>query len=381
MDNTDVSSRSANRQSVPLYQQVEQYLLTQIESGELRPGEMLPSVKSLCEQFGGINHLTVRQAITNLAERKLVQPMKGRGTFVCEPSAAVDRIALVLPDVGSTLAGSIARGAQQVLKQAGIKTLILNSQSDSQHEIDNVHHLKELPLKGAIIFPTPQTLIAEEIIRLWMNEFPFVLVDRSLRDVQCPTVVVDNHGGSYRMTEYLVKKGYKRMAWVGEMEPTSAQNRFSGFRDALNDNGLTCPRSWVCTVDSEDSRKAATPKELETGQSVLAYYYSVAHRTVLDWMQREVRPDAIVCSNDAYALECLHVLRECNVNVPEEIAVVGFDDLPEAARSNPPLTTIRQPMQQIGEEAARMLIQHLKDPETPTKTSVLPVELIHRRSA
>jgi GntR family transcriptional regulator of arabinose operon len=363
---------SRSRTSPPLYRQIERYLLEQIESETLQPGDMLPSVKDLCAQFGGINHLTVRQAIGNLAKRKLVRSVQGRGTFVTElyeRRSDANRVALVLPHLDTHLSASIARGVQRVIQGAGLRTVILDSQHDFKNEVDNVHHLKDLSLEGAIIFPTPFATINEEIIHLKLDKFPFVLVDRALRDVETPAVVVDNYKGSYDLTRCLIDKGHQCIAWIGELKVTTAQDRMTACRDALNDAGLVSHRSLF-----RDAGLELSPAPVASGR----WSFEIL---IEELINATPRPDAIICGNDTTALICLRLLKQMNVKVPDEIAVAGFDDLPEAAHSEPPLTTVRQPMQQVGEEAAKMLLQQLSGKHAPIRKLVLPVELVVRDSA
>jgi DNA-binding LacI/PurR family transcriptional regulator len=104
-------------------------------------------------------------------------------------------------------------------------------------------------------------------------------------------------------------------------------------------------------------------------------------RAVEELMMQKPAPDAIVCCDDADALSTLKALQAKKVRVPEQVAVIGFDDIPEAALSTPPLTTIRQPMNSMGREAAEMLLERMQNKNAPSEKKVLPVKLIHRQSA
>src|SRR5687768_3441805 len=139
-------NRVAPRITLPLYRQVEAYLRDQIMSGSLASGDMLPSVRELCEQFGGINHLTVRQAKKQLTEENLVRSVQGRGSFVTAQEARQQRIALVLPHLEDALFTRIAKGAQEVLEEEGVRSLILDSRGSDSTEADHIHSLRSLPL-------------------------------------------------------------------------------------------------------------------------------------------------------------------------------------------------------------------------------------------
>ena len=363
--------RGSSRTTLPLYRQVESYLREQIASGEIGTGEMLPSVKELCRQFGGLNHLTVRQAIKNLSEENLVRSVQGRGSFVTEHHKRDRRIALVLPHLEDTLFIRIAKGAQEVLETNGVKTMILDSRGSESIEADHIGSLQTLPLDGALIFPIANGNIAEQVFKLKLDNFCFVLVDRYFEDISAPCVVADNYQGGYESAQHLMKRKRQRVAWIGETRSTSARLRFKGFQDALNDAGIVCRSTLI--KDVEVAPDAPVPYHVAQDE--------VVHRAVEELLAQKPPPDAIVCCDDADALSTLTALLEKGVRVPEDVAVIGFDDIPGAALSTPPLTTIRQPMDDMGKEAAKMLLERMQNKNAPLVKKVLPVELIQRQSA
>jgi DNA-binding LacI/PurR family transcriptional regulator len=360
-----------SRATVPLYRQVEQYLRDQISSGALRSGDMLPSVKDLCEQFGGINHLTVRQAIRILMEDNLVKSVQGRGSFVTEQATRHKRIALVLPHLEDTLFIRIAKGAQEVFEVHGVRSLILDSRGSETVEADHIQNLQGLPLDGALIFPIAHSNIAEQVFKLKMDHFCFVLVDRYFEDISTPCVVVDNFQGGYESAHYLAKQGRRRVAWVGEVRSTSARLRLQGFQAALNDADIACPTGLIKKLGIEPtapvSYHAAVRKKVEAAIDEL--------------LAEQSNLDAIVCCDDDSALAVLAKLRASKINVPRDVAVIGFDDVPDATTSIPPLTTVRQPMVEMGRQAALMLMEHMQDHSRDAQKQILPIELVVRESA
>ena len=369
-----MTRNTITRTDKPLYRQVEEYLRAQIASGALSSGDMLPPVKDLCEQFGGINHLTVRQAIKNLAEENLVRSVQGRGSFVCQQSKRERRVALVLPYLEDTLFIRIAKGAQEALESDGVHTIILDSRGSGGVEDDHISNLENLPLDGALIFPIADSNIAEQIFKLKLDGFVFVLLDRYFEDISAPCVVADNYGGGYAGARHLVERGRRRVAWIGETRATSARLRLDGFRAALNDAGIACPQAQIKPI--------ATEYEPD-----VPYFDSMRARVraaVDELWQTSSKPnasapDALMCCNDLTALSALERLRELNISVPRDVAVVGFDDIHQAATEG--LTTIRQPMLEVGSQAALMLLERMKNPRLPAEKRILPVELIVRETS
>lgn len=355
--------------SLPLYRQVEAYLRAQISSGALQSGDMLPPVKDLCAQFGGINHLTVRQAIKNLAEENLVRSVQGRGSFVTEQQARERRIALVLPHLEDTVFIRIAKGAQEVLETQGVHTIILDSRGSEGVEAGHIANLKNLPLDGALIFPIADSNIAEQIFKLKLEGFCFVLVDRYFEDIAAPCVVVDNYSGGYASATHLAQRGHKRVGWIGEVRSTAARLRLEGFRAALNDAGIASPGTLIYN--------------LEIGPNAPVPYHQAAReavRVAVDaLLQQTPRPDALVCCDDLSALSALERLRELKIKVPDEVALIGFDDVPEAISHG--LTTVRQPMLEVGRQAAQMLLERMQKSNLSVEKKMLPIELIVRETA
>jgi len=358
---------------LPLYKQVERWLRSQIEAGVYRPGDMLPSTKALCESFGGINHLTVRQAISSLVQDGLLFSVHGRGTYVREPKEQQLKIALVLPNLDDEFTREIAKGAQEVLDRDGADggapgsaLVMLDSRRNAQKEIDNIGHIEDLPLDGAIIMPLDYGDLVEHLVRLKSDDFPLVLVDSVVEGVAFPAVTSDNYNGGYLAAQHLLERGRRNLAWFGNCKGYfSARQRFEGFRDAINDRGLAYNRKWMFEYKME----SPTASFLESMGEIVT-------RIV-----REKMPiDGIVCASDVEAVACVDMLQERGVGVPGQIAVVGFDDIAEARRCIPPLTTVRQPMREMGRRAAQMILKRIRQSASPEQIIKLPVELIVRES-
>lgn len=360
-----------DKSAQPLYRQVETHLREQIKTGALRPGEILPSVRELCQQFGGINHLTVRQALKNLTQENLIRSIKGRGCFVCDQAGGYKRVALVVPHLDEPLFLRIAQGAQDVLEERGVQSVILVSRGSTVTEARHLQSLTTFPLDGAIIFPITHSDIAEEIFKLKMAGLNFVLVDRYFEDIATPCVTADSFRGGQESASHLIHHGRKRLAWIGETRSSPARLRLQGIQAALSTLASSCP--GVLIKDLDIAPAAAEPYHEAARQGVV--------RAVDELLEVKPPVDAILFSEDHHALKALSHLQSRGIQVPEQIALVGYDDLPGAALSTPPLTTVRQPMVQIGQEAARMLLQRLEHPDCPVERRVLPVELQLRGTA
>jgi len=359
--------------SLPLHRQVEAWLRQQIESGGLAPGESLPPRKEFSEMLGGINHLTIRQAVSTLAREGLLFSVQGRGTFVAEQKTRQLSIGVVLPNIDDEFTHSIASGVQEYFEagnkegKSAVRTVLFDSRRDAQKEIDNIAHLQDLPLDGAIILPVGYGNLVEHLVRLKVDHFPLVLVDSIISGIEFPSVASDNYNGGYLAAKHLLERGRTRLAWIGNCSGYfSARQRFEGFRDAINDGGHAYNRQWLF----EHRVNTPTAPLEESMQEIVSRI--VAEKMPLD---------GIICANDIEAIACLRLLQEKGVEVPGQIAVVGFDDIRDCTFVTPALTTIRQPMKEIGREAARLLLESITKPEEPLQNLILPVTLIQRSSS
>lgn len=383
--------------ALPLHRQIETWLRARIENGDFAPGIMLPARKELCELFGGTNHLTIRKAIASLQEEGLLFSVQGSGTFVADKKLKPLRIAIVLPNLDDELTHEIVEGVYETFEthkaqaqaqtnaaasavstqrtaavhapQPDVNVVIFDSRRDVEKEIQNIAQLEDLPLDGAIILPVSFGDIVDQLVRLKADRFPTVLLAR-IPELRFNTVCSDDYAGGYAITRHLLEKTRRRrIAWIGNREGHfSDVQRFNGYRDALNDHGIACDRKLV--------------RDLKVDSPVAPF--ETALRDALDSLldaPSEIRPDAIVCANDFLALACIEELNTREINIPADIAVAGFDDIKAAARCIPTLTTVKNPMRELGHAAARLMLTAIQTPDALPQNITVPVSIVVRDSA
>ena len=193
-----------------------------------------------------------------------------------------------------------------------------------------------------------------------------VLVDSEIEGVDISTVTSDNYDGGYQAASHLIEQGRQKLAWIGNCKSYfSARKRFEGLRDALNDSGIAFNRQWFF------EHQVATPTDP----------FEDSMQAIVSNIVREKLPiDGIVCASDVEALVCLRMLQEKGVGVPEQMALVGFDDITGARYSVPHLTTIRQPTREMGRRAAQLIWERVRQPKSPISRIKLPVKLIIRET-
>jgi LacI family transcriptional regulator len=189
-------------------------------------------------------------------------------------------------------------------------------------------------------------------------EVPVVAIDPHTGPADLPTVECDSFGGALQATRYLIELGHSRIGFIaGRPDLRSSIARDAGYRRALSDAGLS--------VD---------PRLIGSG----SYRQGAVRLAALDMLSRADRPTAVFAANDISAIEIVKVAAELGLDVPRDLSVIGFDDVPEASKAVPALSTVRQPMQTLGAEAARLLIALMRGEQPKRTHSILPTRLIPR---
>lgn len=188
---------------------------------------------------------------------------------------------------------------------------------------------------------------------------PFIMVGRLPTDNQVSYVDVDNVNSAREMVSYLLRLGHRRVATIaGPSNMIAGSDRLQGYRLALRNRGVAADPALIAEADfTEEGGYIAMQRLLPRA------------------------PEAVFVASDAMAVGALRALRDAGLRVPEDIAITGFDDIPLAARTDPPLTTVRQPIQRMGSVAAETLIDMINDPHPQPRRVILPTELVIRESS
>jgi LacI family transcriptional regulator len=196
------------------------------------------------------------------------------------------------------------------------------------------------------------------IERLCESNRPFITIGRHPTNEKINYVDVDNRSGAHQGVLQILRTGHRRVAVInGPHNTIASQDRYQGYLDALKERGLPLIPELVAEGEFSDT----------TGY--LAMKCLLQHS-----------PDAVFAASDAMAFAAMRAIQEAGLRIPEDIAVVGFDDIPTAANSKPPLTTVRQPIQRTGSLAAELLIDFIEHPDPQPRRIVLPTELVIRAS-
>jgi len=243
--------------------------------------------------------------------------------------------------------------------------IITSSENDHECEKKFTHLFSTKDIKGAIIAPIVEGQAEiEHLFKLKMINYPFVLLEE-VKGIQANAVVIDNLKAIRQAVKYLIDGGHRRIVhFAGPPQSSHTQERIEGFRDAFSESTLAFTGEMIISIGSRHE---------ESYHNALAWFRS---------LERTEYPTAILCFNDQQALAVMSALRELNIRVPEEISIIGNDDIDYAKLYPVPLTTIRAPQMEIGRRAAEILIRNIESPLLlPPERILLETELIVRDSS
>lgn len=324
-----------------------------------------PTIRDVARQ-AGVSHQTVSRVIngsedvlpeTRALVEDVIKKMGYRPSAIARSMARgkTHTLACISPNLTDYTFASVIEGAETEARQH--KYFMVSS---SAHDSDTFRELVD-ELVGhrhvdGLIIINPYTDARYEHIP---EDFPAVFVGARSRVENFSSVCLDDEKVAYEATRHLISLGHTDIAMVtGPMEEDCSQDRTQGYRRALQEAGLPVNDAIISEGDWSAS----------SGQAAL-----------LSFMEHEHIPTAVFAQNDRMAMGVLHAARDMNLKIPTQLAVIGVDDMPLSSYFDPPLTTMRQDMAQIGREAARLLIEAIRNPHSLKHIS-LPGELVIRNS-
>jgi len=273
-------------------------------------------------------------------------------------------IGIVIKDLSYPFYTTIASGVKDYASSKGYSVIITSSENNHEWEKKFTRLFSAKDIKGAIIAPIVEGMAEiEHLIKLKMLNYPFVLLE-DVKGIQANVVAINNLRAIKKAVKYLIESGHTKIVhFAGPPSSSHTQERIEGFRHAFSESPLVFSKDMIVSVGSryEESHGAA-----------MKYFKNRAHKDF---------PTAIVCFNDQQALAVMSALKELKIRVPEDISIIGNDDIYYANLYPVPLTTIRAPQREIGERAAEILIRNIESPTIlPTERVVLETEFIIRGS-
>jgi LacI family transcriptional regulator len=328
----------------------------------------MTTIREVAES-AGVSYATVSHVINNT---RLVSPetrervLAAMDALNYHPNALArslrqgktNTIGLVLPDSANPFFAEISRSIEGEAFKRGYSVFLCNTELDTQRELFYVDVLSKKQVDGIIFVAAGDQ--ADSLDFLLRRRMPVVMIDRDVPNVEVDAVLTDNQLGGLLAARHLLELGHRRIACIaGPSSITPSSERIIGYRRALEAAGLPYDEALVIRGDYHS-------------QSGMEITHAL--------LKMDPRPTAVFALNDLMALGALRAASEAGYAVPQDLAVVGYDDLELSHFTNPPLTTISQPKKEVGAQAINLLVDRMSRKSRAPSRVVLPPELIIRRS-
>ena len=296
---------------------------------------------------------TVEEAIAALNYRpsRVAQRLRDR-------AGRAELLGMIIPDIQNPFYSEIVRGTEDVSYNRESATILCNSDEDPERQQFYLDVLARESADGVLMPP----LFHNGTLALNRDRLPFPVVcfDRRIPGDPVDTVVVNNHQGAYAMTNHLLALGHKRIGLIcGPSSLSTSTERAEGYRAALREANQPIDESLIF-MD--------VPRP------------SAGHKRAHQLLSSDAPPTALFAANNQLALGAFGYAQEHDLRIPDDVAIVGFDDAPWARLLNPPLTTVRQPAYEMGRRSAELLFERIDTPDRMPALITLGPELVIRRS-
>ena len=305
----------------------------------------------------GVNPRT-RDKIIKIAEELHYRPNALARSLVSSRSFT---IGLVLPDITNPYFPEIAAGIEKASIEQGYGVLLCNTDGDIQREKRYMRLLAERRVEGILLAPAISK--TEDMEFQTQNSLPLVYVSNAPLKTSHSAVLIDNIRGGYIATKHLIDCGYGTIGFIGVHEEDMRDNeRFEGFRNAIERHGLRMEEKY-CRFGT--------------------FRQESAYQLIREMISEKDVPRALFVENDNLAIGVLHGIKDSGLKVPDDIAVIGFDDISYSSYSEVQLSTIRQPKDRMGSLAAKMLIEEIESAgkDNNRRTVIVEPELVVRQSS
>lgn len=344
--------------TIPKYILVEDYIRQQIRQRKIT--DKLPGERTLAAELG-YSYMTIRKAIENLVSEGILYKVPTKGTYVADRKKNRSKTRTIGYFLDSHIAGGLSSPYYALIFNALEKETARNGYTLSYFTDANQSNLPKTlkKLDGVIAssFLRVESLIQE------MKEFvPVVVIDNSTADKTIPSVIIDNFSAEVESVDHLCSLGHQRIGFMTGLEDSDVgKNRYEGYKNGLQKHGIGVDETLVFRGNFTYG----------SGVSGIEYFLS---------LESSQRPTAIICANDSMALGAMSSLHKAGLTVPDDLSVIGFDDIDIASQVTPPLTTVAVPVEEIAARAFAMLKALIEGQPLENRHVALPAHLVVRGS-
>ncbi|AMJ67506.1 LacI family DNA-binding transcriptional regulator [Hymenobacter sp. PAMC 26628] len=305
-------------------------------------------------------HADTRAAVHRLAAELDYQPNQLATNLA---HSRTKTIGVLMPSLSYHFYSALLSSIEDAAMLAGYSVLVCQSNESHLREITNIQNLMRSQVEGFLIALSRDTSSYEHIERLTRKNFPLVLFDRCADGIAASKVIIDNEAAAFNATEHLIEQGCQRIGFLaGPPNLLISSQRVAGYQAALARHGLPARREHLLHCDfTQEDAIAQTQKLLS---------------------QRQL-PDGLLVVSDRVAFPAMYTLKQRGVRIPQDLAIASFNNEPFAALQTPGLTSVSQPLPEMGIETVRLLLRQLDadHEQPPLETKVLGTQLVIRESS
>lgn len=349
----------------PFYEQIERDIKRKIEAGILKPGDNIGSQNDLCKEYS-VSIITVKKALSDLVAKGVLFTRIGKGTYVSEPKETqIDfskhrTVGLVLRDIKHPFFSLISHGIEERAYELGYNILLSSSSNKIEKEENQINHFRNLGVDGLIIASLSLDYRATDYIQYLHDEnFPYIMVSY-IHDPHCWYVGTDQELGGYIAAEHLIKLGYRSIGYVhAGKNNLLSEVRKNGYVRALTDYDMNYNSKMIHCLSQENMEESVDR-------------YKQGYNFGKTFKNLPNRPEALFMYSDLIALGFMQAASEEGILIPDDVAIVGFDDVVFSKYSQIPLTTIHQPAEKIGKIAIEVIDKRINKDDIGNRTILKP---------
>ncbi|MDS0524222.1 GntR family transcriptional regulator [Clostridium sp. SHJSY1] len=328
------------------YEEVEESIINWAKTSKYKPHEKIPTESELMEMFKVSRH-TIRKAIGDLVSLEYVYRIQGSGIYLsdwAENSANLTNtknVAVLTTHISNYIFPDIIRGVEDTLYAEFYSLLLSSTNNNVMFENSNLKNLLAHKIDGLILEPTKSAYQNQNIgylNNIIAKNIPFVMINACYPGLNAPSLRVDDFKGGKLATKHLISLNHKNLMGIFKVDDSQGINRMNGFISECQENNIPPTPGQILTYLSEEIT-SSLPQKIEYA------------------LRSEKRPTGIFCYNDEIAFMVLTIAEKLNLKVPENLSLIGFDDSHLSIIMNPNLTTIIHPKEQMGKDAANLIIK------------------------
>ncbi len=373
---TDEKRAGKGNASDTLYNRVRNEILKMIIEKQISSNELLPSEGEIAKQCG-VSKMTSKLALNTLAEEHIIYRIPRRGSFLADvdlnkirsmvdvngisnySAVRTNYIALIIPKLDS-YCGSIVREILKAAANYNYHVIVKYSDGASEKEEQILSEVSKIPeIKGVILFPGDNNTCGIELLNYKVRNYPIVIVDRVFKEIEFDSICHDHYQGAKDAVSYLVRKGHSKIGFISKSisNVTSREERYQGYMAGMMEASKRIRNESVQTSDN-----------------------MISVDVLKDYLTNNESLTAVFCADDYIAVYLYYAAQELGKRIPQDVSIIGFTDNEILSCVPIKMTTVKQPVGELGVLAVEVLMDKIGDSKTPTRTIRIKTEIIERDS-